>query len=459
MMPLWIHNLLSTLSFLLTLVFVSSILRARRASGSTLAWLLLICIIPYFGIPFYLLLSGRKFKTRLAKKAKIYQIAKSLAAQKNLSTTEKILRASGVAGVKNNQQIQLLETGETAYKKLLELIRGAQKSIHITTFIFGNDPVGRSIVEELTARALAGLEVRVLVDSLGATLIRHPSFTDFKRAGGKIAYFMPVLHLPFKGRSNLRNHRKLMVVDTKFAILGGMNLAQEYLGPKKDVQRWVDLALYLDGDCVGDIEDVFLKDWAFASDEKNALAPLAHSKSTSGRFLAQVVASGPDAASDPLYDVLLSSINDAKDSIWIASPYFIPDESLTKALELAVKRGVAVRLLIPRHSNHRLADLARGSFIRQLKAIGANILFFPRMIHAKVFLVDHSIAILGSANFDMRSLLLNYELGVAIYSQVVLIEVERWLEEKKSEASESLPQAGFFREIAEGVGRVIGPIL
>lgn len=459
MIPWWAHQLLSTLVFLLTLVFVSSILRARRAAGSTLAWLFLICALPYVGIPFYLLLSGRKFKTLLKKKSKIYRSSAPQTFPENLSTTQRILWASGIPEAKLNHLIELLPTGVDAYNKIIQLIRGAQRSIHITTFIFGNDVVGNTVVEELVKKAAAGIDVRILVDSLGATLIRHPSFTRFIHAGGKIAYFMPMLHLPFQGRSNLRNHRKLMIVDEKFAVLGGMNLAQEYLGPTPDPNRWVDLGLQLEGDCVHDLEELFLQDWAYATHKNRSVTVIESPGAINGNFLAQVVASGPDVVGDPLYDVLLSAINESKTSVWIVTPYFIPDESLAKALELAAKRGVAIHVIIPLRSNHRLADLARGSFVRQLTSVGVHFGFFPKMIHAKALLVDRKLAILGSANFDMRSLLLNYEVGLAIYSEAALQAVEMWILQRQNETTFETPKSGYWRELVEGIGRVIGPIL
>ncbi len=456
MMPLWTHHLLAILSFVLTLMFVSSILRSRLPPGSTIAWLLMICLLPYLGITLYLIFSGRKFKTRLNQKVSLYAATKDKV--RNQSPIQRILRSSGVPNAKSNQRIELLPTGVAAFDRLTKLIQSAQKSVHITTFIFGNDNVGKALVEELTKRATAGVDVRILLDSVGAAMVSHPSFASFKRAGGKTAYFMPILHLPFRGRTNLRNHRKLMVVDGKIAVLGGMNLAEEYLGPTDVSTRWVDLGATIEGDCVPDIEDIFLQDWAFATRSKDR-AFSETSNSPRDQHVAQVVASGPDVPNDPLYDVLLSAINEAKNQVRVVTPYFIPDESLTKALELASKRGVNVDILIPRKSNHRLADWARGSFIRQLDAAGVHFSYYPRMIHAKAIMVDRSLAILGSANFDMRSLLLNYELGLIIYSDDTLKAVEEWLLKRQIEASPLTIKAAYWTELVEGIGRVLGPLL
>jgi cardiolipin synthase len=145
--------------------------------------------------------------------------------------------------------------------------------------------------------------------------------------------------------------------------------------------------------------------------------------------------------------------------VWIATPYFIPDESLAKALELAIHRGVDVKVLLPRKSNHPLADFARGSFVRQLHGAGGEFYFYPRMIHAKAVLFDHSMALVGSANFDMRSLLLNYELGVLIYDESTLRKVSHWMSSCLSQSGRALAKETFISDLIEGVGRVIGPII
>ena len=456
---IWIHSLLTPLSVLLTLLFVSSILRSKRAAGSTIAWLLLICVFPYIGIPIYLFLSTRKVKGNSSSAINTTTSARDKVKVQELTPIERILSASGSPSVKKNASIELLTTGILAFGTIEKMIATAKDTIYITTFIFGDDPVGIAMENALAKKASEGVDVRVIVDSLGATLIRHPSFQRLLKNGGKIAYFMPVFHLPFRGRTNLRNHRKLIVVDGKNAILGGMNLAQEYLGPTANTKQWVDLSVQITGDCVNDIQSTFLKDWAYVSHHPSSEIPSPLKSSSSGEILAQVVASGPDVHEDTIYDVLISSIYAAKKSIQVITPYFIPDESLTKALQLAAKRGVAIQIVIPKRSNHRLADFARGSFIRQLDENGVKICFFPRMIHAKAVMIDRSVAILGSANFDMRSLLLNYELGLIIYSEKTLQDVEKWIDALISETSSGISRPSFIRELCEGIGRVIGPIL
>jgi cardiolipin synthase A/B len=173
----------------------------------------------------------------------------------------------------------------------------------------------------------------------------------------------------------------------------------------------------------------------------------------------QIVASGPDVAGDSLYDALLTLIYKSEMRIWIATPYFIPDESLAGALQLASRRGIDVRILTPNKSNHFLADLARGSYVRQLEACGTKISLYPKMLHAKAFLIDDNYALIGSANFDMRSLLYNFEVGALVYSEKEIRTLREWFEKKFLESTGRLKPSTFFTDISEGIGRVLGPLI
>jgi cardiolipin synthase len=454
----WFPNhLLSILNFLLTLVFVSFILRAKRPPGGTWAWLFFVAIIPYIGIPFYLFFSGRKFQTKLQTKEALFQ-PKGGENTKSLDPVERILETLGNPSAKYNNEGNFISSGELAYAELNKLVGSAKKSINLTTFIFADDEVGDAILTLLIKKLREGVAVRILLDSLGSLWVKHPSFKEFAGAGGQIGYFMPLLHIPFKGRSNLRIHRKTLIVDGTRAILGGMNIAKEYMGSTEDTKRWVDLGLEIYGPSVKDLESVFKKDWKFATG-KNADTDITESFEPAAENRLQIVASGPDVLGDPLYDSLLTLIFKANKRIWISTPYFIPDESLAKGLQLAAQRGVDVCILIPQKSNHFLADLARGSYVRQLTLSGCKFRFLPKMIHAKAFLVDSENAVIGSANFDMRSLLYNYEIGAFMSSKNNILSLEKWFISRFAETNSKILPSGFWIDMAEGVGRVLGPMI
>jgi cardiolipin synthase len=315
------------------------------------------------------------------------------------------------------------------------------------------------VLAVLERKAQAGVEVRLLVDALFKARADRRRLAALERAGGRVAWFMPVWHLPFRRRlrANLRLHRKIIVVDGTAAIIGGMNLALEYMGPEPMAERWRDLSARVRGPAVGDLDAVFRADWAFATREElaePATAPVA----AEGEGALQVVASGPDVVGDLLYDALLTSVFAARQRLWIATPYFVPDEALSRALVLAVRRGVDVRVVVPRRSNHRSADYAGASYLRTLAEAGGKICCYaPTMMHGKAIVVDDAHAVIGSANLDMRSLFFNYEIAVFCTSAAEVGALAAWFDTLWPSCGDLAP-AGKVRVLVESVARLIGPL-
>jgi cardiolipin synthase len=464
MSPIVSHHILAVFTFAATLLLISILIRSRRPPANTIAWLIVIALAPYVGIPLFLVFGSRKMIQ--SSKKRIYP-PKSETAAGNLlldpssSRVRKVLRSAGAPDPVSNSCFDFLETGEEAYTRLIRAIREAKESIDIAIFIFSRDEVGKEILNELALKSKEGIRVRLLVDSWGSSLLVRPSIRSLIRAGGKVAYFMPLIHLPFRGKTNLRNHRKIALFDQRLAWFGGMNFAKEYLGPEPYARRWQDIAVMIEGGSVSDLSDIFDSDWSFATGHPSPVLEIRKNSEENSRspHFAQVVASGPDVPDDPLYNLLLESCFESKTRIWIATPYFIPDDSLIKALELACKRGIDVRLLTPRKSNHFFADLSRGTYLSQLADAGGHIHFLESMIHAKMTLIDEEFALIGSANFDLRSLLYNYELGVLAYSPREVRKASSWMEGLMEKTKQDYRKPGVLRDLGEGVGRLFGPLL
>jgi cardiolipin synthase len=429
-----------------------------------MAWFLAMALVPYVGVPLYVLFGGRKQRRRAASKAPVY--GRGPEAPVAATAMERLLDGMGVPPASDNAQFELLPTGERAYAALIDLIDHAKSRIHVATFILGGDAVGDSVLEHLTAQAGRGVEVRLLIDGLFAMRPHRRELSRLRQAGGKVAEFMPLLHLPFRGRSNLRNHRKITVVDSSVAMIGGMNLAEEYMGPTPLERRWKDVALRLEGGAASDLDALFREDWAFASGESvvDATAPGAIVRSTDpgrgGPNPVRVVASGPDVATDTLYDAILFGLFSAQARVWIATPYFVPDDALVRALSLACRRGIDVRIVVPTPSNHPVTDLAGAPYLRDLQREGAKVRPYTRgMLHAKVIVIDDAVAMIGSANFDMRSLFLNYEVMALLYGPEQIREVSRWFEQTLALCGTKLPEVGRARAAAEDVARMLGPLV
>lgn len=416
-----------------TFVFAISILGQRRATGSALAWVLAVVLIPWLGIPLYLAIGGRK----LMKKKPL--------ARAPVSTAEPVPHGA----------IEWLDDGVIAYETLLREIRRAERSIRIQTYLIGADDVGATILRELAARAGAGVAVHLLIDDLLITSTPREPLRDLVRAGGKVARFMPLLHVPFRGRSNLRNHRKIAIFDDARAIVGGMNVALEYMGPEPIAERWRDLSILIGGSAVAALDAIFRADWEFAT--KVALPPVGDHRALEPGI--EVIPSGPDSAGDAIYDEILTAAFRANRRIWVATPYYVPDDAMSRALEIAARRGVDVRVVVPFRSNHRIADLVAAPLLRQLEKGGGRVhRYTSSMLHAKAVLADDK-ALVGSANFDMRSMFLNYEVALAFTRPDDVARVARWFEATFAVTTVGAPPARWLRAHVEDTFRLLAPLV
>jgi cardiolipin synthase len=456
-----ISPLLAYLGFALALILLAHLVGQQRSPSSTIAWLLVILLLPYIGVPLYLMFGGRKMRRMAGRKEQVYAPGGSDGGQQLLGgVTERLLNSYGVPPASAGNRLMLVTTGEEAYAQVCRGIDEATSSIDITTFILGTDEVGRALVERLARRAREGVAVRLLLDSVGSWRVNRRFLAPLTEAGARVAFFMPVIHVPFRGRANLRNHRKIVVVDNRRAMIGGMNLSGEYMGPTPDPKRWRDLSVVVNGPAVSELAGLFRSDWKFATGEDlGPVAPAEPAPDGGTDCPVQVVASGPDVTADPLYETLLSSLFTATRRIWVVTPYFVPDEMLARALELAARRGVDVCLIVPQRSNHTSADLARTGFLRQLHNAGARVLMFePVMLHAKAVIID-DLGVIGSANMDMRSLFLNYEVALFLYGCTQVEETARWARSLMAESHVGLPSQGWPAELAQNVVRLLSPLL
>ncbi len=359
-----ISEALTVGGFLLALVLLARLLRANRPPSSTLAWALVIVLLPWVGVPLYLMFGGRKLSRMANRKGKVYQPGLILPLEgPSVSPAERVLRSFGVPLATTGNLVRVVTSGEDAYVRLMGLIDTAERSIHITTYILADDPVGVSVIAALTRRTAEGVEVKLLLDDAGCWRLRRKTLAPLVAAGGAVARFMPVLHMPFRGRANLRNHRKIVVIDGVEALAGGMNLAQEYMGPSPLLHRWRDVSVVVRGPAAADLDDLFASDWSFANGQ---VAPPANPPPTPDAPDAspfpegtpvQIVASGPDVVGDPLYESLISLLFAARERVWVVTPYFVPDEILVRR-SISRRSGVDVRVVVPQRSNHLSADLA-----------------------------------------------------------------------------------------------------
>ena len=464
-----LRHLLTVAGFLLAIFLIARLMSEKRQPGNTLAWLLGIVLIPYLGVPLYLLLGGRKLRRMVARKTPLAPVPSRETAVTSSAATGAVAQSLVVDGAclpVGGNAVRFLTGGEQAFDELERRIRGAKHTIHVMTFILGRDDTGRRIVELLAQRARQGVKVRLLLDAVGCLMSSRGFAEPLRRAGGEVQRFMPVLPLQWRGSTNLRNHRKIAVFDHQSAVMGGHNLAHEYMGPLPSQERWRDFGLVVDGPAVELLNEVFLADWCYASGQSSdALHAAGGAPELEARGTAelQIVASGPDVAGDPLYDGIISFIQEAKHRIWIITPYFIPDEVIFRSLLVKARTGHEVKLVVPARSNHPIADHARRYYLRELQKAGVEVLLYQSgMMHSKGMIVDGRIGLLGSANFDLRSLFVNFEIGVFVYSEPEVHAMCAWAQDlmrhcQPMPVAESRPR--LLGNVAEDLSRLFAPML
>lgn len=435
----------------------SRTLRLRRHPSAAIAWFISLLLMPYLTLPLYLIFGIRKINLKPITNKTANLPLSDISADTLVERTQQLAAIMTLPPACAYYQMNLHQNGEESLAALRDMIGKAQHSIDICTFILARDELGKDIVQRLHQRIREGVRVRLLLDGVGAYLGHRYEIKSLSAAGIEVALFVPLLRSPLRGRTNLRNHRKLLIVDQNWVWSGGRNLAAEYFTGKPlqapTTHAWLDLSLDLRGPLAEQVHALFEQDWHFARHSALATRPaLAQALPTAELRGGQLIASGPDQNDDTLYTLLISGFFTARHRILLVTPYFIPNPTLLMSLTLAARRGVKVDLVLPDRSNHRLADIVRHQSLRELATAGARVWLLPRMIHAKAIVIDDELAFIGTANLDERSLFLNYELMLAIYDKPDVARIAHWIDARRKDASayRSSP-AGFWRGTGEGL--------
>jgi cardiolipin synthase len=459
---LTLHGLFTALAVLVYVV-TAHLAHQRRQPAAAIAWMLFILLLPYLALPAFLAFGSRKLQ-RPSRATTVRQGAAQAADAWAVDTLLALAQPAPAAYA----DLHLHVDGGQARTALFDTLAAAKVSIDLCTFILGRDSLGDAVIDLLCQQAGRGVRVRLLLDGMGSLMAGRPDLRRLTAVGIEALLFVPPLHSPLKGRTNLRDHRKLVLGDAGLASArlwcGGRNLALAYFDGAPGTPPWRDLSFDLRGPLLDQASALFERDWAFAKGLPPAGAaaaavpastplpsptPPAPSWPTAG---AQLVASGPDQADDTVYALLVTAAYRARRRITLATPYFVPDPALLMGLCLAARRGVAVDLLLPARSNHRLSDMARNRALRSLAAAGGRIWLAPGMLHAKLVVVDETLALAGSANLDSRSLFLNYELMVAFHQAGDVRRFEAWFDRERLTArAYTASPPGLLRDIAEGL--------
>ncbi|MDR2853617.1 MAG: phospholipase D-like domain-containing protein [Burkholderiaceae bacterium] len=455
------HHLVVVLIALLVYILTTRSRHQQRSPSTAIAWVLGLALLPYLVLPIYVLFGQRKVRPVGALHARRSTPIAHWAAE--------LIESFGLAPP-SRCSIRMHPDGNAARQALWELIEGARQHIDICTFIIGNDALGREVIHRLALRAAQGVKVRVLLDGFGALSLGRGHFRALRAAGGEVAVFRPLFSLRGSGPRNLRNHRKFALADGRWLWLGGRNLAGEYFGAaeankgEKHTQDradksaggqapgWVDLSFDLQGDVATAAARQFEHDWDSVHRRQSTPRPITPLPWVSKGSHAQFLPSGPDQAEDTAHALLIDACFRAQRRFIAVTPYFVPGDDLRDALRLAARRGVEVMIAIPEKSNHRLADFVRTRAMRDLARAGVKFRMLPFMAHAKAIVMDDDLALCGSINLDLRSLLINYEAAVVFYDRREIDWLAHWIEETASTGQDYHAQRpSLLRDVAEGL--------
>ncbi|MDG5789692.1 cardiolipin synthase [Evansella sp. AB-P1] len=479
------------LSILLAVLFVINILFAiviifieRKDASASWAWLMILTFIPFLGFIIYLFLGQNLTRRRLFDwdgkrkvgiedliSQQIKQIENPAFNFRNLMVDEYrdliyMHLVNNDAPLTKGNEVTILNDGNEKFDQLINDIQGAKNHIHIQYYIFRNDQLGKRIINELIKKAKDGVKVRVLYDELGSRKLRRKNFSRLAEVGGEVGVFFPSKLALINLRLNYRNHRKLVNIDGQIGYVGGFNVGDEYLGKKKKFGYWRDTHLRIKGLAVDAIQTRFILDWNQASKHyyihyEDRYFP---KKNSDGDCAMQIVSSGPDSEWEQVKNGYINMINAAKESILIQTPYFIPDQSLLDALRIASLSGKDVKVMIPNRPDHPFVYWATFSYVGELLKAGGKVYIYEKgFIHAKTIVVDGKLNSVGTANIDMRSFKLNFEVNAFLYDVKTSRKLASMFEEDMKVSTELTQEMYNNRSrkirFKESISRLLSPIL
>lgn len=455
----------------------------RRDIGNTWAWILVLVFIPIVGFFIYLFLGRNLQQKNFYHLTSFEQKEIGSAVDQQLETIQEggLLNApllleheelihmnlrSSNALLSVDNDITIFNDGHEKFDALVKDIQAAEKEVNVQYYIIQPDALGRRVRDALIERAQAGVKVRLLYDEVGSKKTSSKFFDDLRSAGGQVEVFFPSLFKLINFRVNNRNHRKLVIIDGQIGYIGGFNVGDEYLGLDKKFGYWRDTHLRITGRAVNHIQGKFVLDWHQAGKKKpGEWGDYSFSQEPEqGTSPVQVVSSGPDSETEHLKNMYIKLILTAKKSVFIQTPYFIPDASFMDACKIAILSGVDVRIMIPCKPDHPFVYWATWSYIGDLIGYGATVLLYENgFLHAKTMVIDEEVACVGTMNIDSRSFHLNFEVSAVVYDEKTAQQLQNmFLEDSELSSeltSERYAERSVYIKFKESISRLLSPVL
>lgn len=462
------------LDVLIIAILLPTIILQRRESGATLAWVMVIVLVPFLGLLAFWVMGTTRLHLRRRKRRKaeaqlqpaLGPIQSRLKNERNIEgippSLLKLVQRLDSVGPLSGNAVELMRNGKVVFDALEYAFDHATHHIHLIYYIWEPDYTGKRLLDALVRAAKRGVEVRLLVDDVGSKAAKPYFFEPLVMAGGQVARFLRVNLLSRRLNLNNRNHRKVVVVDGHTSFTGGMNVGDVYAGRG---DPWQDLHACIKGPVANDLQEIFAQDWFHATEENLVSERYFPLIPPQGTIRAQFLASGPaDKRWQAIHTVLFSAMNMATRRIWIETPYFVPDRPIMLTLETAALRGVDVRLLLPGQSDHPLVLYAGRSFLDDLLVAGGRVFeLHSAMPHGKSAIIDDNFCTVGSANMDQRSFRLNFEGNMFFYGPEVAARLEQdflaLCEGAHEIVRDDRRQLGKLQQLAEGAAHILAPLL
>ncbi|WP_338449035.1 cardiolipin synthase [Niallia oryzisoli] len=478
----FISGLIGYLSILLTIlgtVIGFVIFLENRHPTQTLTWLVVLGGFPLFGFIFYLLF-GRNYRKEKMFRKKYFLDRQAFIQHEGQDPVSKgkiqqagvhqrklfyLAQRLGNSPISFGTETRVLTNGEETFNHILKELSNAVHHIHLEYYIVRDDDIGEKIKSVLIQKAREGVKVRFLYDAVGSWKLSKKYIQDLKNEGVEMVLFGPV-KLPFlNSKFNFRNHRKIIVIDGSIGFVGGLNIGDEYLGKNVQFGFWRDTHLMLKGEAVRSLQLIFLQDWYYMTNKSfltsEYLSPILEENKHGG---VQMIAGGPDNEWSAIKNIFFSMITSAKESVWIASPYFIPDEDIFSAIKIAALSGIDVRLLVPEKPDKRIVFHASRSYFPDLLDAGVKIYEYEKgFMHSKFLIVDYELASIGTSNMDMRSFHLNFEVNAFLYrtksTEKLVSEYLNDLQHSREINAENFKKRHFGYRLLESTSRLLSPLL
>ena len=485
----WYEILITTIYIINFLSIINLIFREKRNIEATVAWVLVLITLPPIGCILYLSFGRGISKNNMFK---IKEAEDKILKENIVDTQIKLgnnddfepdligykdmiyaLANSNSSHFTTNNDVEIFEESNDFFKSLLEELKKAKNHINIQFYIFKDDEIGNKIIDILIDKAQSGVEVRLLYDAVGSRLFSDKSINKLKKSGVKVGAFFPSFMKIINFNLNYRNHRKIVVIDGNVGFIGGNNVGDEYLGKDPKFGYWRDTHLKITGDSVKELNIRFILDWRYTTKEYLDLnkyfeneIPRVYNPNACKNIGIQIVSSGPDSADlDEIKYGYIKMIQKAKKYIYIQTPYFILDKTLTDTLKIACFSGVDVRIMIPSKPDHPFVYWASSSYAGELLKYGAKLYNYDHnaFLHAKTMVVDDCVCSIGTANMDIRSFELNFEINAFMYSSEVSKKQRAIFENdilrSKEITLDMYNSRSRLMKVKESISRLLSPIL